>query len=72
MNQTDGKEWRVIYRSAQAHKVNIAKAILEENGIKAVDLSKKDSAYTMLGEIELYVQPKDEVLAKFLIKNNDL
>jgi hypothetical protein len=72
MSITDGKEWKVVYRSTQAHKVNIVKAVLEDNGIRAVDLSKKDSAYTMLGEIELYVQPKDEVLARFLIKNNDL
>lgn len=72
MNGTDGKEWVVVYRSTQPHKVNIAKAILEENGIHAVDLSKKDSAYTVLGDIELYVQPKDEVLARFLIDKNDL
>jgi len=67
-----GKEWTVIYRTTQQHKANIAKAVLEENGINSVDLSKKDSSYTMLGEIELYVQPKDEVLARFLINEHQL
>ncbi len=66
------KEWVVVYTSTQAHKINIAKAVLEDNGIKAIDLSKKDSSYTMIGEIELYVNPQDVTLAQFLIKENQL
>ena len=65
-------EWVVVYRNTHSYKINIAKAVLEENGIKAIDISKKDSAYTMIGEIELYVQPKDETLAKFLINEHQL
>jgi hypothetical protein len=65
-------EWIVVYHSTMQHKISIAKAVLEDNGIKAVDLNKKDSAYTMIGEIELFVQPKDETLARFLINENKL
>jgi len=45
----------------------IAKAILEENGIKAVDLSKKDSAYKF-GDIEVCVNRDHVIKALLLIK----
>jgi hypothetical protein len=65
-------EWVKIYSSTLPHKVNIVKAFLEDNHIKSFDIDKKDSSYTFIGEIELYVQQPDAVLARFLIEKNGL
>jgi hypothetical protein len=62
----------ILYSSTQQHKIEIVKAVLEDNQIKGVEINKKDSAYTFIGEIDLFVNKKDEVLAKFLIKTHEL
>jgi galactitol-specific phosphotransferase system IIB component len=65
-------DWVRVYSTTQPHKIEIVKAVLEDNQISAVEVNRKDSAYTFMGEIDLYVQSKDVVLAQFLIKNNEL
>jgi hypothetical protein len=42
--------------------------LIEEN-IEAVVMNKKDSAYTVFGQVELYVPSEDENLAVELIKS---
>ena len=42
--------------------------LMDEN-IEAVVMNKKDSAYTVFNEVELYVPPEDEYLAVELIKS---
>jgi hypothetical protein len=64
--------WVKIYASNQAHKVSIVSAVLADNNIESHDINKIDSAYNAIGEIELYVHAKDEVLASFIIKQNNL
>lgn len=61
-----------VYASTLPHKVQIVRAVLEDNNILSYEVNKKDSAYTFMGEIDLFVNEKDAVLAKFLIKSNDL
>ena len=65
-------DWIMVYTSSQPHKINIVKAVLEDNQIRAFEVNKKDSAYTFIGEINLYVHRNEEVLARFLIKTHDL
>lgn len=65
-------EFIIVYSSPLAHKVNIVKAVLEDNQIKAFEVNRKDSSYIFMGAIDLYVNESDEVLAKFLIKTNEL
>lgn len=72
MTAAINQDWIRVYVSELEHKINIVKAVLEDNQIDAFEVNKKDSAYTFIGEIELYVHEKDAVLAKFLINSNQL
>jgi len=65
-------DWKMIYSSTLPHKINIVKAVLEDNQINSVELNRKDSSYIFIGDIDLYVHKNDAVLAEFLIKSNDL
>ena len=62
------KNWKCVYVANQVYKAEAVKDFLMEENIQSVVVNKKDSAYTVFGEVELYVQPKDEHLAIELIK----
>ena len=64
--------WVKIYSTSQAHLAEIAKGVLKENGIDSVVLNKKDSAYNMWGEVELYASEKNAREAMSIIKQHDL
>ncbi len=57
-----------IYSSDKPYQAELARQVLEENGIQAVVINKKDSSYLMFGETELYVSQDDVIKAKQLIK----
>lgn len=65
-------DWVMVYASTFPHKINIVKAVLEDQQIASFEVNKKDSSYTFMGDIELYVNEKDSILAQFIIKTNDL
>ena len=65
-------EWIKIYTATEPHKVQIVKAVLEDNQVQAFEVNKKDSSYIFIGEVDLYVHRDDAVLAAFLIKTNEL
>ncbi len=65
-------DWVMVYTSTLPHKVNIVKAVLEDNQIKSFEVNRKDSAYIFIGEIDLFVHRNDEVLSQFLIKTHEL
>ena len=60
--------WIKIASSKQAYQIELQKGMLEENNIIAVLVNKKDSSYLAFGEIELFVESKDVIQAKNLIK----
>jgi len=64
--------WHIVYTSDQPHRVEIAKAVLHDSGIHAVEVNRKDSNYISLGEIELYVQEEEAPLAKVILEQNHL
>jgi hypothetical protein len=66
----DENNWIMVYSSTEIHKIEIIKAILNDNDIQSFDINKKDSSYISVGEIELYVKEEDEILAKVIITNN--
>lgn len=66
------ENWIKIYASNQPHRVSIVGAVLADNNIESREINKIDSAYSAIGEIELYVPADCEVLAKFIIKQNEL
>jgi uncharacterized membrane protein len=65
--------WIKIYTTTQPHKIEIVKAVLAEHDIESMVVNKTDSSYPILvGNIELYVRDKHEVLARFIINENEL
>ncbi|MBN2635611.1 MAG: DUF2007 domain-containing protein [Prolixibacteraceae bacterium] len=63
------KGWKEVYMTAHEYKAEMAKEILENEGINVVVMNQKDSAYKAFGEIILYVSDADEKRALELIKN---
>ena len=63
--------WVKVYSSDSSIQVEIAKSILSENNIDAIDVSKRDSVY-IFGEIELYVKEHDSIMAKIILTQNNL
>jgi hypothetical protein len=53
-----------VYTADKEYKALIVKALLEEEGISAIILSQKDSAY-LFGEVSVYVS--DDMLEKALV-----
>ena len=60
--------WVKIFSTDQPYQAEIARQVLEDNGIHAVVLNKKDSSYLVFGETELYVDQDNVIRAKQLIK----
>lgn len=65
-------DWVKIYSSEQPYKCNIVKALLDEYNIEYSELDRKDSAYTMLGEIEIYVKHESEIFTRLLLTQKNL
>ncbi len=64
------KDWVMIYSNGDPYRVEIARQVLEEAGIQAVVIDKRESAYRVnIGEAELYVRHDDVIMAKRLLKN---
>ncbi len=64
------KGWVKIFSSGDVYRVEIARQVLEEAGIKAVLIDKRESAYRLdIGEAELYVRQEDVIMAKRFLKN---
>ena len=64
--------WALIYTSTLPHQVEIVLEVLKDQDIEAVKLDKRDSSYTMIGEIEVYAKKEDAILAKIIIEQNQL
>ncbi|BDX38038.1 hypothetical protein CYCD_13930 [Tenuifilaceae bacterium CYCD] len=64
------ENWIVVYSTSKPWQAEIAKQVLEENGIAAVVINKQDSSY-LFGEAEVYVDICNVEKAKELIKNID-
>jgi hypothetical protein len=62
------KDWIMVYSSRDEYKVEIIKALLEENDIESVIMNKKDSSY-LFGDIELYVSNTEVIKAKQIIES---
>jgi hypothetical protein len=62
------KDWKQVFLSAQLYQAEIAKDLLENNGINAIIMNQKDSSYTSFGNIEVFVNEKDEEKALEILK----
>ena len=63
--------WMVVYSDGFPPAVELRRAVLEEHGIPAVVLNKRDSSY-LFGFVELLVQEEDAVRAESLIAGASL
>jgi hypothetical protein len=63
------KDWKLVYFTGDDYRGAIAKELLEENGIPAVLINRKDSSYTVFGDIEVYVSNDDEEQANKILEH---
>ena len=54
------KGWEKVYFTGEEVTAAMASDLLAESGIKSVIMNHKDSTYLSLGDIEIYVEEKDE------------
>ncbi|MEI6577414.1 MAG: DUF2007 domain-containing protein [Bacteroidota bacterium] len=63
--------WTKIFSYSSEAEAELMKGLLSENGIDAVTMNKKDSAY-LFGEVALYVQAQDALVALQLINSQSV
>lgn len=62
------ENWEKVLTTEISSKAEITRMVLENNGLQAVIMNKKDSSY-LLGVFEIYV-PKDQaIVARQLLEN---
>ncbi len=61
--------WISIFSTDKPWQAEIAKQILNENGIEAVVINKKDSSYLTFGEVEVFVSQDNTEKSKELLNN---
>ena len=64
-------KWSKVYESKKPYRSEIVKDILEQNGIKAIVMDRKDSAYDIFGQLEVHVKA-EEVLTALRIIEDDI
>lgn len=62
------KGWKEVFMTSHEYKAEIAREILENDGIKPVVLNQHDSAYQAFGEFIIYVAAENEVRSIELLK----
>ncbi len=60
--------WEIVYNTSEQYLAEMAQQMLRDNGIEAVVMDKKDSAYPMIGHIEVMVEKENLSAAEKLIK----
>jgi len=61
------KGWKEIASYDRLHQAELRKSILETNGIRAVIINEKDSAF-LLGDIQLFVEEENLEKARFILE----
>lgn len=63
-------KWSKVYESKQPYRTEIVKDILEQKGIKAIVLNRKDSAYDIFGQLEVHVKAEKVLTALKIIEDD--
>ena len=72
-NTTDkNSEWKLVYTTTYPHKAEIVQAIFEDENINYFTSDKRDTTYTFMGEIEIYVTADHFEKAMDVINTNQL
>ena len=70
MSENMDDQWEMIFSSSKLYQVEIIKSLFQDENIPAVIVNKQDSAYIVIGEIELYVKSEDVMKAKQIINRS--
>ncbi|WAC10051.1 putative signal transducing protein [Dyadobacter pollutisoli] len=65
------ENWAKAYQSGQMIRAEIAREILEQNGIAAVIVNKQDSSYPIFGMCEVHVPASDLSQAQTILTNEE-
>jgi len=63
-------KWSKVYESKMPYRAEIVKDILEQQGIGAIIMDKKDSAYDIFGQLEVHVNVESVLNALKIIEND--
>jgi hypothetical protein len=63
--------WVNIFSTSKAYQAEVAKDILFDEGIASVIINKQDTNY-LFGEVELYVERDDAILAKHILEKANI
>ena len=66
-----GSDWVLIYETTNPIEAEIILSMLNENGVHAVEMNKRDSSYQTFGNIQLYCPQNVALTAVHLIKENN-
>jgi type III secretory pathway lipoprotein EscJ len=64
--------WVKVYKTDKDYQADIVVELLDENGIMAVKMNKRDSSYLAFGNIEVYVEDEYAEKALQIIKESAL
>jgi len=64
------ENWKCVYTTDQEYQAELVMGCLTNENIEALIFNKKDSAYTIYGDVEVYVNPEDETKAIALLKEH--
>ena len=59
-------DWVLLGAFALEYQGELLKQVLEDEGIDSVVVNKKDSAYRILGQVEVYVKQADFLKARYI------
>jgi hypothetical protein len=65
-------DWKLLCKVREAHKASIIQHELALLDIDAVIVNKKDSAYTFMGHVEVYVSPENHEKALSVFESLEL
>lgn len=63
------ESWEKAFQSEQMIKAELAREILDQSGIAAVIVNKKDSSYPIFGMCEVHVLASDLAEAQTILNN---
>lgn len=61
--------WQKVYSDRMEYRVEIVKAILEDNNLHPVIINRQDAAYHF-GQFEVHVAPKNVIKSIKIIKDD--
>jgi hypothetical protein len=65
------KNLRKVFTADKEYKINIIQELLKENNIESIVLNQKGSSF-LVGDIEVYVNEKDEAKALRIIDDHEI